>query len=58
MVKEGKDGGSLHDYFCDWCGYSWEQVVFHSRGENYGKHSHGSDQVKCPNCRNYITTWE
>jgi hypothetical protein len=56
----------LKKYFCEWCGNRFEQNVRYVEseiisGSNPPRHGHKqncSDQVKCPKCCNFISTWE
>lgn len=43
------------EYHCGYCKYDFEKMVGKSEG---GKHSTVSSQVKCPNCGNFLKTWD
>jgi DNA-directed RNA polymerase subunit RPC12/RpoP len=46
----------INNYKCAWCNFEFTQKVLKNNGK--GKKGCTSDQVKCPNCHNFIKTWE
>lgn len=54
---------SLNTYNCGWCGLNFKQYVgknekYHEAGATMIKKSCISDQVQCPQCKNFIPTWK
>ena len=50
-----KDNKELKKYKCRYCGYEFEQLVGSTGDE---KHNKVSSQVKCPQCGNFLKTWD
>lgn len=42
-------------YKCTWCDHEFERIVDYWGDEKKAK---GSTQVKCPNCCNFLKTWD
>lgn len=67
MLGKGKDYISKHKidkdkkewrkYTCGYCGYSFDQAVRKIQMSE-SKRSRVSSQVRCPNCRNFLRTWD
>ena len=55
MVIDKKDK-TLMSYHCGYCKYDFQRLVGTSSG-NKGKGG-VSTQVKCPQCNNFLKTWE
>ena len=60
-LKEIKEGKEIRNYNCGWCEHKFTQAVgsISSSSGNPNKTGHNgvSDQVKCPNCNNFLKTY-
>jgi len=53
-LKSNKDKGVTKYLFCcDWCGEEFSLVVRRSNNDGCPV----SDQVRCPRCKGFISTW-
>lgn len=52
------------EYKCVWCNHEFKSKPRYIKGESdsiqgyKGKKGSVSDQIKCPNCLNFIPTWD